>query len=309
MLADAAESVAAQTYDRVELVVVDDGSRTAQEALEGVALDALERTRVRSLPDRRGANAARNAGVDAAEGDLVAFLDDDDWWYPAKLDRQVRALRAADAGVAFAGQRVVREGRVTATRRPPTGGDFFERLVVGAPFGPFSAVLVRASAFDRAGPLDESLPCWQDREWYFRLSEHCEFVGVPDLLVGRRVAADDRVSDRYAGLRDVVYPRLRRRYRERARALGPTYERRFLATLLAAVGIGAVQCREYGEARRFLGRSVRLDPTRPRRLGYLAAALGGRPAHRALQTAKRTASRLRDGGPAGSVDGIAVPSN
>ena len=294
LLVDAVASVVAQTYERIELVVVDDGSDTAEAALHDLPLDALERTAVRSFETNKGANAARNAGVTAATGDLVAFLDDDDWWHPTKLARQVDALRSAAAGVAFVGQRVVVDDRVTAVRRPSSEGDFTEQLVAGASLGTFSTVLVRAEAFDRTGPLDERLPCWQDREWYYRLADHYDFVAVPEPLVGRRVGVDAHVSDRFEVLRDVAYPRVRAKHRTRARALGPEYERQFLATLSAGVGKAALRCGRYPDARRFMARSVRLDPTVPHRYAYLAAALGGRPVHRVARTGKRTLSRLRD---------------
>ncbi len=91
-LADAIRTVRRQDYaSPVEIVVVLDGvqpSRTARPA----ALDDVDRVVV--LDERRGGGAARNAGVRAADGDLVAFLDDDDEWMPHKLSTQSAAVLA-----------------------------------------------------------------------------------------------------------------------------------------------------------------------------------------------------------------------
>jgi glycosyltransferase involved in cell wall biosynthesis len=86
-LGDALDSVAAQTYPRTETIVVDDGSP------DGSAQIAAARPGVRVLRERhRGVAAARNAGVSAVRGELIAFLDQDDEWQPHKLARQTAVL-------------------------------------------------------------------------------------------------------------------------------------------------------------------------------------------------------------------------
>src|SRR3954469_12256948 len=85
----AVDSVLAQTFGDFELIVVDDGSRD----------DTAEVVRARKDPrvncvrtENGGVSAARNRGLDLAAGSLVAFLDADDAWQPAKLERQHRIL-------------------------------------------------------------------------------------------------------------------------------------------------------------------------------------------------------------------------
>ena len=97
-LAEAIDSVIAQTVDDWELLLVDDGSRDGS--------TDLARARARALPERirylehaghanRGMSASRNAGIAAARSPVVAFLDADDVWLPAKLERQLALLRGA----------------------------------------------------------------------------------------------------------------------------------------------------------------------------------------------------------------------
>ncbi|NUB14970.1 glycosyltransferase, partial [Azospirillum brasilense] len=91
----AVESVRAQTLKDVEIVVVVDGPDPATVA----ALEAVEDRRLRIVqnPASLGPAGARNAGVQAALGAWIAFLDDDDSWAPEKLERQLAAAKAAGA--------------------------------------------------------------------------------------------------------------------------------------------------------------------------------------------------------------------
>src|SRR5688572_27049916 len=84
----ALESVFAQTFPDFEVLVVDDGSRD-----ETPALVAAYGTRVRYLrQENAGVAMARNRGIEASQGRLVAFLDADDTWLPTKLERQMAQL-------------------------------------------------------------------------------------------------------------------------------------------------------------------------------------------------------------------------
>ncbi len=93
LIGEAIDSILRQTYSQIEIIVVDDGSqdRTAEFVR-------------RRYPDVKviqqqnaGPSAARNAGADAASGEVLAFLDADDWWAPEKTERQLDALLESDA--------------------------------------------------------------------------------------------------------------------------------------------------------------------------------------------------------------------
>ena len=89
----AVRSALAQTLDEIEVVVVVDGPDASTVAALGEVDDP--RVRVEELDARRGPGGARNAGVTAARGEWVAFLDDDDLWEPRKLELQLAAARAS----------------------------------------------------------------------------------------------------------------------------------------------------------------------------------------------------------------------
>lgn len=92
------ESVLAQTYSNLELIVVDDKSTDESAAIVESYGQVDARVRLIRMPINAGAPAApRNAGVVAAQGEWVAFLDADDLWHPRKLESQMQALNAYGA--------------------------------------------------------------------------------------------------------------------------------------------------------------------------------------------------------------------
>ena len=96
-LEEAIESVLAQTYDRWELLLVDDGSTDgSREIAQGYVKRYPDSVRYVAHENNanRGMSAARNLGVQAAKGDYIAYLDGDDIWLPHKLEQQVSLLAA-----------------------------------------------------------------------------------------------------------------------------------------------------------------------------------------------------------------------
>jgi len=118
-------SVLAQSYRELELLAVDDGSRDDSLArLERLAA-ADARVRVLRMPANAGVAAARNLGLDAAQGRYIAFVDSDDGWLPHKLERQLAAMRARGARVSYtAYDRIGLDGSVLSRVRPPASVDY-----------------------------------------------------------------------------------------------------------------------------------------------------------------------------------------
>jgi glycosyltransferase involved in cell wall biosynthesis len=149
------ESVLAQTYERVEHVVVDDCSTDGTpEILADFAQRHPERVRVLRHESRAGPCRRRNEGLGIARGELIAWLDHDDLWLPEKLERQVEALEA-DPGAALAFTQYEEfdheTGDMTYRSAIPAGGDFLRRLFVQGCFVASStAVFRRATMMQRA---------------------------------------------------------------------------------------------------------------------------------------------------------------
>jgi glycosyltransferase involved in cell wall biosynthesis len=174
---EAVASARASGVDGLQIVVVDDGSTDGTaDVVAGLAGDDL----VLIEQANAGPAAARNTGVAAATGDLLAFLDADDAWPSGALRRQLATLDAdGDADGAhgmtqFFGNL---DGVQVRFDRPD------EHVVRGAFLG---SLLVRRRAFDRVGPFDESLRTGEDYDWFLRARE-----------AGLRLVTTDEVALRY----------------------------------------------------------------------------------------------------------------
>jgi glycosyltransferase involved in cell wall biosynthesis len=288
---DALASVLDQTYERLEIVIVD-GSEASVEPIARRRTDDQHRVRYRR-DQGDGPGAARNIGLRAATGRFVAFLDDDDRWLPDKLQRQVAAFDPA-AGTVLTGQTTVRDGEDIGGRTPSLSGWVTEDLLRGAPGCPTSSVMVRQEVVEQAGDFDEELPIWEDREWYVRLSKHGQFRSVPARLVRRGIHDHEHLTDDYQAARDVAYPRFLRKHRSLAAECGPSCERAFVASLSVMVGAMAIKTGHAEDARRWLFRALRNDPVRRQAWLYLLLSMGGRPARGAVGHLRRARDTLLD---------------
>ncbi|WP_440764022.1 glycosyltransferase family 2 protein [Natronorubrum sp. DTA7] len=292
------ESVAEQTYEALEIVVVDDGSEIpAEAAVEPLREEFPYEIVVIRHDENRGANAARNTGIREASGDFLAFLDDDDEWAPSKVSRQVGAFRRspADVGLVYTALRLVDDdGAVVRTTDASAAGDVTRTLLRRNAIGSFSCVMVRAAAAEDAGPLDEAFPTWQDLDWYIRIAERWRVRPISEPLVTNHAGGHDRITDDLESLVEETYPRFVRKHRPRAAAYGRLFEREMLGWAAFRVGAWyALPAGEYETARRFLRRAVALYPMEPQFLLYAAIAAGGAPAQSAFERAKRSIRRGR----------------
>jgi glycosyltransferase involved in cell wall biosynthesis len=189
----AVESALAQIPAPLEVIVVIDGTdETSARALRDVRAPHL---RIETLPERRGIGAARNAGVRAARGRWIAFLDDDDEWQPGKLAAQLRvADRSALAHPIVAGRILVRvdSRELVWPRRLPAAGEPLSEYLFArrTPFWGEAVVqtstwLVERALLD-AVPFDERLAKHEDLDWLLHASEvsgtAVEFVPDPTPL-------------------------------------------------------------------------------------------------------------------------------
>ena len=263
VLGDAIDSVRAQTYDEWELVVVDGGS-------DGRTPDLVRgyddpRIRYRRQDDSDGVGAARNRGVDATDGEFVAFVDSDDRWRPAFLDRQVSALRSADgdAAVAYCGMRKAYGQPLARGRASGDVHGAVRRMDVPTYT---STLLVSRDAFASCGGFDERLPCFEDWELCLRLSRDYRFVAVGETLAVKG-GADDSLSADGDSLAEAVS------------VLADEYElpSATWARLLADVGRTYCEGGRLAAGRPYLRQALRLDPTRYHAAAALAFSLLGSP--------------------------------
>ena len=184
-LAQALDSVAAQDYRPLEVLLIDGGSTDGTAALGEAFARAHADVTVRPLPQAgSGLAAAWNTGLAAATGEFVAFLDSDDLWLPDKLSAQVAFLRAQPEAQYVIGQvRFFLEPGCPppATMKPEIFTDDHLARMPGA-------LLARRALFAQIGDFDVSYGISTDIEWFARLAALAVPGGaVPGLVIRKRV--------------------------------------------------------------------------------------------------------------------------
>ena len=292
----AVRSVAGQTYDPIELIVVDDCSPTpVSETLSEPDPELAEFTIVRH-EENRGGNAARNTGIDASSGEYVAFLDDE--WVPRKVEKQVAAFERAspEVGVVYTGVRQVGpDGTTNAIVTQEIEGDVTSRPLRYIFVGTFSVVMVRRSAVERVDGLDERFPSWRDWEVYVRLSQHCAFVAVPEPIVVRHTHMAGQISHDYERKRDISYPLFLRKFVPLAAADGCLARRQMLGHRTYQLARSARRSGEYGAACRHLLRTIAWYLFEPTFHVHLAAVAGGQRTYGPMQRLQRAIVRATVG--------------
>lgn len=219
-LGPAIDSVLRGTYDDLELLVIDDASDDDTEEVLSRFDD--ERLTVISLSERIGAAAARNVGIEAARGNLLAFQDSDDRWTPEHLEVLVAALGEASptAVVAYG---IVRydSGRVFPGAEVTIRDGDLRKVLTRYNFVDLPSAVARAEVIDSVGGFDPELPRLQDWDLFLRLADRGPFVHV-DRVVLHAGSGDDCISQNAASYY-LALPRILERHRALF-AAEPEYE-------------------------------------------------------------------------------------
>ena len=197
----AVESVLAQTFTGIELLVVDDGST---DETPGVLaqLQAAHGERVRVFSQsNKGVSAARNLGLREARGSLYALLDSDDHWLPKKLERQVDFLVSNKYEVCQTEEIWMRRGKRVNPMNKHTkpSGSFFARALELCLVSP-SCVLFTRRFVEKVGLFDETLPACEDYDLWLRALLHYEIGLLDEKLVVRNGGRPDQLSAQFYGL-------------------------------------------------------------------------------------------------------------
>jgi glycosyltransferase involved in cell wall biosynthesis len=197
----AINSALAQSVEALEVIVIDDGSRDRSIAV----VEAYDNPRVRLLKhaQNKGISGARNTGITAAQGAFIAFLDQDDYWYP---DRVETALRLFDSdpdtqiGIVFGNEetRVLDTGELVRGRvSAPANANTLSRTeflcaLLQRNFLPTAAAMFRRECFDELGLLDETVTSGiDDFDMFLRVARRYDVRHVDKVQCIRHVHAEN----------------------------------------------------------------------------------------------------------------------
>lgn len=192
LLKRAIESVLSQTYKNIECIVVDDNSiDNTREVCSQYPIHYIY------IPteESHGGNYARNLGIKTSKGEYCAFLDDDDYWLPQKIEKQVELIRKMKCELVYCGimeERITPKGeKFTAHLPSPSLCGNMKRRILQAIPTTTTNILVRRDALFDVGLFDENLRFWQEYELTIRLAQRLPFFFVNEPLSVYRVDTYD----------------------------------------------------------------------------------------------------------------------
>jgi glycosyltransferase involved in cell wall biosynthesis len=268
----AVQSVRAQSRPATEIVVVDDGS-------EPPVVDLGHDVRVVRHDVPRGVCAARNSGVEAAEGHYLLFLDDDDVLPPEALEHSLRAVETSQLPepVAALGALAIvdEQDDVLDIHHPPTfrrgSAWLFDSRPAGTTLNVQNTLLVPKQVVEEIGGWNENLRSWVHDDFFLRLARACSLQGIDQVTYHRLDQTDARqhvsrqMSARAASMEQTLAAH------EEAFRAHPRRHGKYLGT----IAITWLRCGEGRRARVAAWRSFRVYPARPKALVQLAACLAG----------------------------------
>ncbi len=225
LLRRAIASVLRQTYDHIEVIVIDDAS--TDDTRNVVESFGDQRIRYLRHASNQGGAATRNTGIDAATGEYIAFLDDDDEWVPEKTQKQLEVLTRFDAVLCTCqvnGRSMAKQtARATITledlKRSP--------YAVGG-----TGVLMAKAAIVKELRFDETLRISQDWDLFIRLAQKCEIAYLNEPLLIYNEGEHERITNKRAKLTAAEMEPYMRMLDKHKSFFGPRWYNRHVAGIL-----------------------------------------------------------------------------
>jgi len=292
LLGRAIESVLNQTYKDFELIVVDDGSKDNTKEL--VMRFSDKRIRYICLEKNIGAAAARNRGIQAAQGDYIAFQDADDEWLPEKLEKQTRVFNTASSDVGYAYTDmwyVFRDGKKQYWHSPAISKGRIineKNLDYQVHRLGIQATIIKKRCFEKIGVFDERFPRFIDLEFFVRLAKHFNSCHIKEPLVKFHYQSDGISSNNRAYSMGRML--LLEKYYDDVRN-----NRKFVANQYLLISKHSYSYGNVAEGRRYLLKAIAACPLYGRSLSFSFKILFGEDLHRKLlRCLKRTGKSTGD---------------
>ncbi|WP_417870485.1 glycosyltransferase family 2 protein [Vibrio furnissii] len=192
MACRAIRSVLSQSYKDIEILVVNDGER--------FDFSSFEKVKVIENKESFGGGYARNLGVKNSIGDIIFFLDDDDYWHKNKVEKQVLEFIDERVGLVYTGRAIFYDDDESEIRRviyPKEKGNLYPRILFENPIGVTSSVAIRRDIFEKVGGFDETLPCRQDYDLWIRVCKITRVSFINEALLYYRLSTKtgDQISN------------------------------------------------------------------------------------------------------------------
>lgn len=199
ILNEAMESILNQTYQNIEVILVDDnGIGNDFQKKNESAYATIERVVYIVNKENSGAQFSRNIGILHSHGEYIAFLDDDDIWHPQKIEKQIKAF-SENVGMVFC-QGVTFKGRDFSKGKPYHVVDDFmdyinySDMLYRDRVGSTSQAIIKRATFAKTGLFDYDMPARQDYEMWLRISKYFRITWVDEALFYHRIHDGAQIS-------------------------------------------------------------------------------------------------------------------
>jgi len=263
-LARALKSAVEQTYENIEIIVVND-SENDHSVFE--IIEKLNDSRIKYYRNERskGGNGARNTGILKATGNYIAFLDDDDEWLPKKLEKQMKrmSLLKSDWGGCYCGYRLIHKNGKWKNFLNKREGQFAREILLGKnSIGSASTLFIKKTAVEKIGLFSEKLSRYQDIYFVISFMRFYKLAFVNDVLVnvyGHNQPKADVLLKSSKEFLSLVSPELRQ-LKKKDRNL-------ILSLINYRISMGYLRERYYKNSFVYLKKSIRYRLLSPRKYG------------------------------------------
>lgn len=194
-LEECLDSILQQTYESIEIIIVDDHSNDTTLNIIGSYAKRYRNIRYVANETNEGVGASRNRGISIAQGKYIAFLDHDDLWEPSKLELQVKCLTDnPDVGAVYCYCRFLNSDN--DINRHISSSTTEDLLIHGAVFCMPGSVLIRAETIRQAGLFPHEREISEDLALWLEVSTLTEFSCLPRPLYVRRKHSNQLSSQR-----------------------------------------------------------------------------------------------------------------
>ena len=272
------DSVLEQTYKKLEIIVVDDGSTDDTRRV----LDQFANVGriIYIYQENQGLPAARNTGIRGSSGEYIAVLDDDDLWFPHTVERMVKELEAnPEYGMVYSDAIVVNEaGKPISgnSRHAYPSGDIYEEVTLGRVICLMGAILFRRNSAFEVGLFDARLKSYEDRDFTIRVAEKfkLKFIDEPLLMYRKHESSMTAMQKYKVQYTEMLYQKIfqSRRFRDSS----PRFQADLHSRYHIHLGKGYLGMAEYRLARRHFLKSLRYKPKRMAIYTLLAKAFIGK---------------------------------
>lgn len=201
LLPRAIKSVLNQTYENIEIIVVDDNDEGSEESIrakkycEDIGSDCVKYI---SNSTNHGASQARNKGVDAASGEIIAFLDDDDYYFEDYINVMYSRMNETNADMVYMGIAYCDDGKNLWIRKNtkkivfPQGKIFKEVLEGKASISIF--FIINKEVFCEIGGFSINLKSFEDGDLWFKVARDYQIYAINDRLAAYSRDGDERLT-------------------------------------------------------------------------------------------------------------------